>query len=422
MSKSLIVNFSNQGVNDNTTAYFGLTGAFSSALTEANAEMPVRDAGNFSNMFSYVTTNTLLVDTVVTLRKSAADTALTVTYTSTQTGVKEDTSNTVAFANTDKIVYKIATANDLSGVKTITFTSLGLQFDPTTTTDCISFLGTTRNVNVLNYSNDSTSSYWTPIQAITQMTNTESRSLYKIKDNFISTNLYTYVSSNARTTDTVFRTRVNGANGNQSVTYTSTQTGIKEDTSNTDSLAINDTFNYAVVTLTGGGIIAFQVMSTRLVNTDGKFIFGIGKVNVPESINFNSTIFFGLSGDLEASSTTEADAQVTSRFDFTAKELVSHVISNTITTSSSTIVLRVNGADTALSVTYSASQTGLKNNTVDTVSVVSTDEVNYKVTTPNTSGALGLGWVGMIGKTTTASINIKSPGGGVAYSGGSFMF
>ena len=363
-----------------------------------------------------------MVDTVVTLRKSAADTALTVTYNSTQTGVKEDTSNTVAFANTDKIVYKIATANDLSGVKTITFTSLGLQFDPTTTTDCISFLGTTRNVNVLNYSNDSTSSYWTPIQAITQMTNTESRSLYKIKDNFISTNLYTYVSSNARTTDTVFRTRVNGANGNQSVTYTSTQTGVKEDTSNTDSLAINDTFNYAVVTLTGGGIIAFQVMSTRLVNTDGKFIFGIGKVNVPESINFNSTIFFGLSGDLEASSTTEADAQVTSRFDFTAKELVSHVISNTITTSSSTIVLRVNGADTALSVTYSASQTGLKNNTVDTVSVVSTDEVNYKVTTPNTSGALGLGWVGMIGKTTTASINIKSPGGGVAYSGGSFMF
>ena len=87
MSKSLIVNFSNQGVNDSTTAYFGLTGAFSSALTEANAEMPVRDAGNFSNMFSYVTTNTLLVDTVVTLRKSAADTALTVTYTSTQTGV-----------------------------------------------------------------------------------------------------------------------------------------------------------------------------------------------------------------------------------------------------------------------------------------------------------------------------------------------
>jgi len=120
VSNSLIVNHGIAAQNDATTRFYGLVGDLDPETTEVNCEIPVRDAGTFSNLFVYVTTNTASVTSTVTLRKSQADTSLTVSYTSDQTGIKEDNVNTVSFAATDEGNYEVTIPTE-AGTNTLTF-------------------------------------------------------------------------------------------------------------------------------------------------------------------------------------------------------------------------------------------------------------------------------------------------------------
>src|SRR3990172_4977365 len=93
-----------QAYSDNTTRFNPVGGnpIGTEGATETHYERPVRDAGTFSNLYCYVSTNTASVTSTVTLRKNLADTALTVSYTSDQTGIKEDNANSVSFVATDE--------------------------------------------------------------------------------------------------------------------------------------------------------------------------------------------------------------------------------------------------------------------------------------------------------------------------------
>jgi hypothetical protein len=72
------------------------------------------------------------------------------------------------------------------------------------------------------------------------------------------------VSANSiATSASVIRTRVNGGNGTQSVSYAATETGQKVDASNSDSLADGDEWNYQIVTPNTSG--TFTVRSVGVV-------------------------------------------------------------------------------------------------------------------------------------------------------------
>src|SRR6185503_3776891 len=104
--------------------------------TEANVETPVRDAGVFSKLYTWVVQNDVGASSTITLRKSRVDTALLVTYTSSQTSLKENTSDTVSFAATDEASWEI-TVPSVSGTHTVTVEVIAVIFTPTTTTDCV---------------------------------------------------------------------------------------------------------------------------------------------------------------------------------------------------------------------------------------------------------------------------------------------
>src|SRR6185295_7812556 len=98
-----------------------------------------------------------------------------------------------------------------------------------------------------------------------------------------------YVVTNTRTTNTTFRTRVGGSNGNQSVVFGSGATGLVEDTSNTDTLSASSLINYSVSTLTGGNTLSLTFISAEISTTSTIFpwIAGSGAV---QTINSHTTI------------------------------------------------------------------------------------------------------------------------------------
>lgn len=178
---------------------------------------------------------------------------LAVTYTSLQTGAKENTSDTAVLAATDQVAYYIAAASS-AGSTTITFTAYSVQFDPDTAEDCVSLFGASTD-GTYNYSSPSTTTFFLPEGHAATPSTTEANHKYRVRRPFTMSNLFTHVSSNARTTDTTFTTRKNGGAGGQSVTYTSGQTGDKEDSSNSDSLTTGDDFYFAITTGTGSETI-----------------------------------------------------------------------------------------------------------------------------------------------------------------------
>jgi len=400
MANSWIIRSRSLAVGDNTTRYHHPSGSGLAAhAAVARAEAPIRDAGVFSNLIVNAPSNTATVTSTVTLQVSQVDSALTVSYTSTQTGIKEDTSNTVTVAATDELDYEV-TVPDTGPATTLTVAAVGVQFAPTTTTDCIALLVAGGD---FNFTTASTSFFMSPNSRVNNPT-TEANEKYRVRFSFTASDLFAYSYSNGRTTDVVVSTRKSGGAGAQSVTYTSGQTGTKEDTSNTDSLAAGDDFYYSVVTSTGTGGIQITTISCSCINTASLFPLLAGDP-APTAINFNVTTYFPVSGSLVTTSTTEANTQLYPRFTFTASELGAFVSANSIATSATTVTLMDNGSASALTVSYDAAQTGLKNDSSNTAEITTgSDEADYRIVTPNTSGSITFRWIGIVGSTAVAAV------------------
>ena len=405
MSTSILIGTypSGQPLADNTTWFFPPGQLSSNIAAENRAEMAVRDAGTFQKLFCYVPANTASVSTTVTLRKSRADTALLVTYTADLTGILENTSDTVAFAATDEAAFEITIPTE-GGNNTFTISVLACEFVPDTIGNTVSFFVGAPASGGVSTATASTTSYLVPRGGIQTLTDTtEARQTYRVRSAAVAQDLRTFVSANARTTNTVVRTRKNAVDGGQSVTYTSTLTGQLEDTTGTDTLAAGDDYNYSLTTGTGTETITFYHFATSLVSTNDDFANMVGG-NSGLAFVFNGTNYVGIGGGLLGASATEIRSQMYPRTTFTAKELTCYASANTITVSATTVTLRDNGVDSAVTVSFAASETGLKNDSANTAEIATgADEVNLKVVTPNTSGTITFNWMGILGLATVPS-------------------
>ncbi|MAF42901.1 MAG: hypothetical protein CMI54_01855 [Parcubacteria group bacterium] len=96
--------YPNVGGHDDVATVKGLT-----SETEGEVEMIMPIAGTLQNLYADLETNSLSHTTTLTIRKNGSDTALTVNWTTTQTGTKSDTGNTVNVSAGDRISVKQAT-------------------------------------------------------------------------------------------------------------------------------------------------------------------------------------------------------------------------------------------------------------------------------------------------------------------------
>jgi len=100
---------SGYGQASNLTRYGQVMGDVASVQsTEANAQMTANTAFTATNLQTNVYANSMSSDSTFTLRQNGSDTALSITYTSGQTGWKIDT-DTVSISAGDELDYKLLT-------------------------------------------------------------------------------------------------------------------------------------------------------------------------------------------------------------------------------------------------------------------------------------------------------------------------
>lgn len=199
------------------------------------------------------------------------------------------------------------------------------------------------------------------------------------------------VASNARSTTTTVRTRVNGSNGAQSIAITTGATGFFIDSSNTDSISAGDDVNLSLTTSTGGGAIVFDSFWCAFEASSGFGSFHMSTISSigPTFSTASSSFYNSISGGIGAAfSTTENDKAVTVRTSGSFRRMFCTVNSNARGTT--TIVsFRKNNADGNQTISITAAATGTFEDATNSDSVTSGNTVNFRVLTGSGAGAIG---------------------------------
>lgn len=393
-------------IPDNATRYLNIAGGLANISTESQAELPVRHAGTASYLYIRATGNTNTVDgTTFTVRKSGADTGITVSFAAGVSGIMEDLSNTASFAATDEICIKAITPNDVSGSRLFNLAQMGVTYSTDVSTDAVSWMSVDGSTKTINSA--STTEYYM-LSGFNGTQATESWQALRVKADFTWSNLYVILSSNARVTDTTFRSRVNAADGNQIVTFGSGIAGVMEDGTNSDALVVDDDVDISWTTSTGTQNMVVVSVSSILHSDEGYFqmMWGAG---TGTSISSNTTSYQAINSARGSATPTESLVQIYPRFDFTASEFGVNVETNTFSTLNTTVRLRDNGANGNMSMTYAAGAVGVQFDSGNTDTISSQDEIDYQAVTPNQAGAIQFLWMAMLGKEIVAGgSNIKT--------------
>lgn len=402
MTNSLLwVQGQNITTNAATTTYMGVGNSQRVVnSTESTRKIRVRHATTLRNAQIFVQTNTVTATSTWTLRQNGADTSIVLSVGSGATGFVEDTSNTVSVAAGDDINWKIVTG--ATGTS-ITSNTLGVQSDPVSTTKTTSLLVHGYDIA---FGTASTTQYGHPTRG--SWVTTEAEAQMKIRTAGVMKNFAVFVGGNARTTNSTYKSRVNGADGVFSVTYGSGATGLQEDTSSTGTIASGDLFNWSLTTGTGTGNINTGWIKAEFETTNNKAICAVNHSAFTQS--FNSTNYEPIGG-LFTLSTTETNFAYKVENAYKFSDLDVYVSANSIATSATTLKFRKNSADTGIGVSISAGATGLFSDTSNTATVAPGDRINYQTVCPNTSGSITWKSVSIIlrdGDQTTKSYSMDA--------------
>jgi hypothetical protein len=400
LAKSLLIAEKLDG--DATTAatigYYKPTGYLFSQSAEANNEILSRSAGTLSGLYVRVIA-AATGNSVVRSRKNQANGNQTVTLTSLTTGVYEDTTNNDTIASGDSFSVQWDPTGS-SG--TATFTIISEIFD--STGDIVTFQVMGNSITSLSAA--STTYFHTP-QGRTQSTfTTEANTKYRVREAGTYKNLAVFLSSNARTSNTVWRSRKNGANGNLTLTFGSTVTGWLEDTTNVDTVAIGDDYNMSIANGTGITTYNYKVCKLEFTNTAGNcLILSSGALT---AITDATTVNLQVGGDV-TTTTTENNSKTKMRYAPTASELIILVTANTIN-ASSTLKSRKNGANGNLTVTITTTAIGLFNDTTNVDVLAATDEYNFQYIATSVAGTqtTTFSWFGVALNVSTGTLVTRS--------------
>ena len=361
MAKSVAIFSSNPttGFADGSTYYIPITGRANNNqfTTEAFCQIPVRDACVFSNLWVYVSANAASVTTTLTFRVNAADqTALQVSITADATGVFIDDVGSVSVADGDEVNWSLVIPAE-AGTNSIALNDISIQIDPTDNNLCFSWL---KNIPVAtNITSASTTEYITP-SGRTGFSATEADCQFEFSDDFTSSNFFLYISANARTTTTTFRTRKDGANGGQSISVVAAATGFFEDTTNSDTLIDGSLFDYSYTTSTGTETLTITNIGSIIYGASGEayFTLGGGSATLTVNVTTGATLYNSISGSITNADANETITQVRIPFNCTVKNFAVRAISNSNGSGACTVTIRKNGADTGVTVSFGTAVTG----------------------------------------------------------------
>jgi hypothetical protein len=387
-----------------TTQYGSLCGnnKFLLDTVEINRQVVYQQAGTFSKLYVRIIANsTSATSTILTRKNAATDGNLTVSISSAATGVFEDTTNTDTVTAADKWVYKLVTGSG----GTLSITIISVLFEATGTTDTYTRCGCGGSNG---FATASASRYNTIGGDISSGSATEANSKTRIRESVTAKNLAVVATSNARVNTTTINTRKNGSGTSQLiVSITSGATGIFEDTATTVSLVAGDDYNTSVATGSGTQTLTLSNIVMDIVSTspDNNGICVMGRIT-GYTQNAATTDYFAIGGNILTES-TESSTKVKTRAAFTFSEITALIGSNTVS-AASTIKLRVNGADSSLSASVTASTSGVFSDSSNTVTTSATDDVNTACVTGATGTSLIIRYIEVYTSASTTQLYTRS--------------
>jgi len=225
-------------------------------------------------------------------------------------------------------------------------------------------------------------------------------------------NLAMHVATNNASSGSTVRSRKNLAAGLQSFGVPANTTGQFTDATNSDSLTAGDVFDGEYTGGGGPGEFVTGIISAELAATVPPVACVMTASTYLYQQNPSTTLYARPWGALGYTGTaTEADGtvQFLVRAGGLAKGLQFNI--RNATTATTTVTLRVNGADTALAVTAGASATGHFVDTTHQVRVAPGDLINFAVETGAGSGPVGIQMAGLYIESDTDQCDLGSSSG-----------
>lgn len=367
-----------------TTVYLTLGQRSASyEAAEALAVVTSRVSSTFKNLYARVIANTITATTTVRFRVNLANGNQVLSVGASTTGEFEDNVNTDSVISGDEWNANFVTGG--TGT-TITFSFIGvLSSGPNTYAWYSNIGGDISSASVTTYA---------AIGGFSGVTGTvEADKQLRMKTAGTAKNLKVITGTNNRTTNTVFRSRVNGANGAQTFTIAGGTTGFFDDSSNTDTLAVDDLLNISITTGTGTEILdcIYAGMDLETTNNGEQLL---SSSNAGLTVTTGLTRFIILTGRMDAN-TTELDTRAEVNVSCLLSKLAAYVSANTIV-EDSTLRLRKNGANANQVVPLTGLTTGYFEDGVNTDSFVETDEGNYSLVTGATGTNIVIQSVSML--------------------------
>lgn len=354
----------------------GLTG---STTTVGQNSTKWETGGTVQNLFVEVAANATTggVSTVRAFKSGTTTGNCVVTITAGTSGAFEDVSDTDAVTAGDAWQWRWITGTGGT-------TEIGtLAFDFVATSNTVA----RHTCTGASFSTASSTTYYFLSGTVATAEATETDVQIKVETAGTLNNLGVLVRTNARTTATVYRSRVNTANGNMSVSFGSGVTGYVEDLVNSDTISIGGLVNFNMTTSTGTGAIVTDNIGAEYVTTNNNsFMTGGagGGIGYPAA----STNYTPFGGQITATA-TEAFAQVNYKDAYTLSFFATNVRLNS-TTATSTLHLRKNTANANQSIAITTGATGYFEDTSNTDTVVANDLIAMQVIAGATGTTLGL--------------------------------
>lgn len=364
-------------INSNETLFIPVNGASFSVPTEAHVQNLIRGTYTASNLW----VNVISITGTNTLRTRVGGANGGQSISITTTGTKEDTSGTDSLVNGNLFNFSSFTSNSHNNTCKLDEVSVLLDDNGS-------------NIPILmNSGSDSvgTGASFMPISGSCIDTATEASAQVTLQASATLSNFRMYLSANSFADSTTWRTRVNGANASQSVSYATLVTGEKEDTTNTDAVAVADELCFGKDSGGTSGTATVTVMQAKSASAAFQpFFCDVGIA----SHGANITNYRSLGGG-GGGANSESDSQLKSRVADTFKNMQTNVTANT-RSDATTVDFRANAASPGggPSISVGAGSTGIKEDLSGSYTTSTTDSINYRVVTGAGTGSITLTTVG----------------------------
>lgn len=370
MAKVLIGTYRSTTLAQNTTNYLTLAmGKWVQGTSgEAGFQRTVRTAGVVSLLYTQVTANSIAAtpSATYTFRKGGADQTLTFTVTSTGTGEFIDTSHSVTLVAGDLINSTVVTG--ASGANTIRPRINSVAFQASSNTSVWHLYSTSTQWNTASVTN-----FTKPIGSGTTVTSETTTQQFKAKVAGTRKNLSVGVATNTSAANGTYRSRLNGSNGALVATITLGVTGTYEDTTHSDTIAVNDLYNNSFTTGAGSTDFGFPLGYCDFETTDRTAQLG-GGATMPYAQN--TTAYDPMQGDI-AKDATETNVQSRMGVAGVLDKFEVFVSANTVALASTTTSRVAAGAGNG-SITITALTAGWYEDTTHSDTVTATQLVDFQ--------------------------------------------